>query len=167
MDFPEPMAVIGSRGEVFLRYLDFFRERVIEKVCELPEVELRGSRLPSGWSPLELVRHLTFVEFRWIEWGFEGAPVDDPWGDQQDGRWYVDPDKTAEQLVAALREQGAHTSRVVRSRDLAAAGRPGPRWGGQDPATLERVLFHLMQEYARHLGQLDVVAELAGGSTGE
>jgi hypothetical protein len=29
------------------------------------------------------------------------------------------------------------------------------------------VLFHLLQEYARHLGQLDIVAELAGGPVGE
>jgi hypothetical protein len=32
---------------------------------------------------------------------------------------------------------------------------------------LERVLFHLLQEYARHLGQLDVVVELATGAVGE
>jgi hypothetical protein len=36
-----------------------------------------------------------------------------------------------------------------------------------DPATLERVLLHLLQEYARHLGQLDVAVELATGQTGE
>ncbi|MEU2984004.1 DUF664 domain-containing protein [Micromonospora aurantiaca] len=29
------------------------------------------------------------------------------------------------------------------------------------------MLFHLVQEYARHLGHLDIVAELAGGPTGE
>ncbi|MGY4682759.1 mycothiol transferase [Micromonospora aurantiaca (nom. illeg.)] len=44
---------------------------------------------------------------------------------------------------------------------------PGERWDGADPASLERVLFHLVQEYARHLGHLDIVAELAGGPTGE
>jgi hypothetical protein len=32
---------------------------------------------------------------------------------------------------------------------------------------LERVLFHVMQEYARHLGQLDVVVELVTGTAGE
>ena len=34
-------------------------------------------------------------------------------------------------------------------------------------ATLERVLFHLVQEYARHVGHLDIVCELAGAGTGE
>jgi hypothetical protein len=43
-------------------------------------------------------------------------------------------------------------------------GKPGPRWDGADPATLERILFHLVQEYARHL---DIVAELANGQIEE
>lgn len=167
MDFPEPMVPADSHGTVFLRYLDYFRERLLEKVADLPEAELRTSRLPSGWTPLELVKHLTFVEFRWIEWGFEGGLVADPWGDQRAGHWFVDPGEPAAALFAACRTQGAHTSRVVGSRDLAETGRPGPRWAGQSPATLERILFHLLQEYARHLGQLDVVVELAGGPTGE
>jgi hypothetical protein len=46
-------------------------------------------------------------------------------------------------------------------------GQPGERWDGADPATLERVLFHLLQEYARHVGHLDIVAELATGTSGE
>jgi hypothetical protein len=29
------------------------------------------------------------------------------------------------------------------------------------------VSFHLLQEYARHVGHLDIVSELAGGQTGE
>jgi len=32
---------------------------------------------------------------------------------------------------------------------------------------LERVLFHLLQEYARHAGHLDVVRELIDGKVGE
>ena len=55
----------------------------------------------------------------------------------------------------------------MESHDLDEKGEPGDRWGGADPATLERILFHLVQEYARHLGQLDVVVELATGQTGE
>ena len=45
--------------------------------------------------------------------------------------------------------------------------RPGERWEGADPPTLERVLFHLLQEYARHVGHLDVVRELMDGKVGE
>ncbi|MFI7595354.1 DinB family protein [Micromonospora sp. NPDC049359] len=165
--FPEPTAPAGSRTEVFLRYLDYFRESVVAKVSALDEAELRSSRLPSGWTPLELLTHLRHVERRWIEWGFQGRDVAEPWGDRRNDRWYVAPDETRDDLVAALRAQGAHTTDVVSAHDLAEIGAPGPRWDGADPASLERVLFHLVQEYARHLGHLDVVAELAGGPTGE
>jgi hypothetical protein len=46
-------------------------------------------------------------------------------------------------------------------------GQPGERWDGADPPTLERILFHLLQEYARHVGHLDIVTELATGAAGE
>ncbi|MHB1739374.1 MAG: mycothiol transferase [Actinomycetes bacterium] len=69
--------------------------------------------------------------------------------------------------TAALRAQAARSRAIVEANDLASVGRPGPRWDGAQPATLERVLFHLLQEYARHLGHLDVVAELGGGPVGE
>jgi uncharacterized damage-inducible protein DinB len=167
VSFPEPTEPAADRAAVFLRYLDYFREHLLAKTASLPEEEQRRSRLPSGWMPLELVKHLRYVERRWIEWGFEGRQVAEPWGDERDDRWYVAPGETFAELAAALREQGEHTRAVVRRTDLATIGAPGPRWRGAPPASLERVLFHLFQEYARHLGQLDVVVELAGGLTGE
>jgi uncharacterized damage-inducible protein DinB len=167
LPFPEPTAPAGSRAEVFTRYLDYFRERVAGKVRELPEGELRRSRLPSGWTPLELVKHLTYVERRWLEWGFEGQDVPGPWGDAVDGRWHVAPDETRDGLLAALTAQGGRSRQVIAAHDLDEAGAPGERWDGAPPATLERVLFHLMQEYARHLGHLDAACELAGAGTGE
>jgi uncharacterized damage-inducible protein DinB len=165
--FPEPTAPAPSRAEVFLIYLDYFRSRLVSKLEELPAAELRHSRVPSGWRPIELIKHLAWVERRWLEWGFEGRPVADPWGDQRDGRWCVAGDETLAGLVAALHAQAARTRAIVESHDLADIGQPGERWDGADPPALERVLFHLVQEYARHLGQLDIVAELAGGPTGE
>jgi len=165
--FPSPTSPAGSRTEVFLGYLDYFRSQIVSRLRALPEAELRGSRLPSGWTPLELVCHLTHVELRWIEWGFEGLPVAEPWGDSRADRWYVAPDRTLDELLNALAARAGHTRKVAESHDLAEVGRPGERWDGAEPATLERVLFHLLQEYARHAGHLDIVAELAGGPTGE
>jgi uncharacterized damage-inducible protein DinB len=165
--FPEPTTPVPARAEVFLGYLDYFRSRLVSKLEALPAGELRRSRLPSGWTPIELLNHLAYVELRWLEWGFEGRGVPEPWADRRDGRWYVAPGETLEQLVEALCAQAARTRAVVESHDLADIGQPGERWDGADPASLERILFHLLQEYARHVGHLDIVSELAGGQTGE
>lgn len=165
--FPEPTVPLQSRADVFVGYLDYFRSRVISKIEGLPENALRQSRLPSGWTPVELLKHLTYVELRWLEWGFEGRPITDPWGDNRGDRWYVAEEETLDHLVAALRVQAERSRAVIEAHDLAEMGKPGPRWDGADPATLERILFHLVQEYARHLGHLDIVAELANGQFGE
>ena len=175
--FPAPTVAAGSRAEVFTLYLDYFRAQLAAKLRGLPADELRRSRVPSGWTPLELLKHLTYVELRWLEWGFEGRAVADPWGDHSDHRWrpgdhpdhrwYVAPGETLEALLAALRAQAERSTAVIAGHGLDEVGQPGDRWGGEPPATLERVLFHLLQEYARHMGHLDIVAELAGGPTGE
>jgi hypothetical protein len=49
--------------------------------------------LSSGWTPIELLKHLQYVEFRWLVWGFEGEQADDPCGDLRDDRWHVGADE--------------------------------------------------------------------------
>ena len=165
--FPEPTVPAGSRAEVFLRYLDYFRSALAGKLRALPAAELSRSALPSGWTPLELAKHLRYVELRWLEWGFEGRQVADPWADSRDGRWHAGPGETLDSLLADLSAQGARSRAIIESHDLSELGQPGPRWEGADPPALERILFHLLQEYARHLGHLDVVTELATGRADE
>lgn len=164
---PAPMRPAASRTDDLLAYLDYFRGALLRKVDDLSEDQVRASLLPSAWSPLELVKHLTYVELRWLHWGFEGHTVSDPWGDRRDDRWHVGGDESTADVTAALRRQGRRTDEIVRRHELTEVGAPGERWDGAEPATLERVLMHLVQEYARHLGHLDVVRELLDGSTGE
>ena len=66
-----------------------------------------------------------------------------------------------------LRDQAARSDAVVRAHDLDEIGAPSERWDGEPPAALGRILLHLLSEYARHVGHLDIVRELADGRTGE
>ena len=167
MEFPEPTHPRDDRREVLLEYLDFYRAVVRAKVSGLTDEELRTSLVPSGWTPIELVNHLRHVERRWLRWGFEGQALDDPWGDSRDGRWYVSPGQPVEIVLDALDAGGADTRDLVLSHDLSDLGAPGERWEGAEPPPLERVLLHLIQEYARHAGHLDIVRELADGTVSE
>jgi len=167
VEFPSPTIPADSRREVFLRYLAYFRSRLVAKLREMPSDKLGHSILPSGWTPLELLKHLQYVEMRWLEWGFEGRDVADPWADSKDGRWHIDAGETLPGLTASLAAQADRSTAVIEAHDLTDRGQPGDRWDGDDPPELERILFHLLQEYARHVGHLDIVAELTSGKTGE
>lgn len=165
--FPEPTRPSSDRGEVLLEYLDYFRSRIVSRLDGLDDRSLRTSGLPSGWAPIEMLKHLVSMERRWVVWGFEGDVVEDPWSDQQGGRWFVAASETVSDLVDLFRAGGDRTRLIVSSHALDEIGAPGPRWDGEPPATLERVLLHVLQEFARHLGHLDIARELIDGATGE
>ena len=153
---------------LLLAYLDFYRETISDKVSGLAGEDLRTSRLPSGWSPLELVKQLTFMERRWLVWGFAGEDVPAPWGDHRDDRWHVGDQESLLELLAQLHDGGRRTRSIVESADLNAPALPGPRFDpDQELPSLVAILFHVLQEYARHAGHLDVASELADGAVGE
>jgi uncharacterized damage-inducible protein DinB len=167
-DLPEPERTWSDPAQTFARYLRYYREAVLTKCGWLPADELRLSRLPSGWTPLELLNHLAHMEQRWFVWGFLGEAVPDPWADSNgpDGSWAVADDLDLRDVEAMLRAVAARTEDVLSQRDLGEPAAVGGRFD-TDPPTLGGICFHVLQEYARHAGHLDVVVELAGGPTGE
>ncbi len=66
-------------------------------------------------------------------------------------------------------DQAAERTRViVESHDLTDTARVGGRFADLASAPqLQWILLHLIQEYARHSGHLDIARELIDGSTGE
>lgn len=166
----EPRPGLHSEAAHHAAYLDFYRETCIAKVGALAEPERRLSLVPSGWTPLALLHHVAMMERRWFRWGFLGEPVDDPWGDSlgdPDGAWFVGPTHSLSEVVSALRDQGARTAAVLAAHDVDEVASGSGRFRGSDPPTLRWICFHVLQEYARHAGHLDIVVELAGGPTGE
>ncbi len=163
LDSPEPVAQ-------FVAYLDYYRAAVERKLDGLTDAQLRTSLLPSGWTPLELLIHLVHMERRWFVWGFLGEQVPDPWGDHVDGEpageWRVPDGVAPAELVAALHAGGERTRQILENHDLADRGAVGGRFMS-DPPTLSWICFHVLQEYARHAGHLDIARELADGATGE
>ncbi|GAA4719709.1 DinB family protein [Isoptericola chiayiensis] len=166
----EPRLDSADPAAQFAAYLDYYRAAVARKLEGLTDAQLTTSVLPSGWTPAELLVHLVHVERRWFVWGFLGEQVDDPWGDHADndpeGPWQVPDGVTAAALVDALQAGGERTRAVLVGHDLADRAAVGGRFTA-DPPTLLWICFHVLQEYARHTGHLDVARELADGATGE
>ncbi|PZR54195.1 Mini-circle protein [Xylanimonas oleitrophica] len=167
----EPQLDSADPAAQLIAYLDYYRGVVERKITGLSEEELTTSRLPSGWTPLELLTHLVHMERRWFVWGFLGEQVPQPWGDHAGGDpeapWQVPDGATAASLLAALHEGGQRTRAVLTTSDLAERGADGGRFAHEPAPTLAWIGFHVLQEYARHAGHLDVARELADGATGE
>lgn len=166
---PDPKHRRVDPKALVLDYLDYYRAAIATKLTGLTEEELRSSRLPSGWTPIELLKHLVYMERRWLRWGFTGEVVRAPWGDQgSDGRWHVDPGESLGDLLGELETGALATRRIVEPAELSEFGALGGRFESTHEApTLAWILFHVLQEYARHAGHLDIVRELADGKTGE
>lgn len=167
---PEPSDRLSDPADLLPAYLDFYRETLLRKLDGLSDADLRRSTVPSGWTPLELLKHLTYVERRWLEWGFEAREVPEPWGDRDPSmdRWSVGADEDIDTLRAAFVAQCERSRAVVAGAELGDRASVGGRFATIDEAPyLSWTLFHLLQEYARHVGHLDVVRELLDGSSGE
>jgi hypothetical protein len=98
----KPDRQLDDPKELLLSFLDYYRSVIARKIEGLTDAELRGSLLPSGWTPLELLKHLVYMERRWLRWGFCAEQIPDPHGDEDQGRWHAEPGDTAADLIAAL-----------------------------------------------------------------
>jgi uncharacterized damage-inducible protein DinB len=154
---------------ILLGFLDYYRSAIANKVAGLSDDDLRRSRLPSGWTPIQLVKHLAFMERRWFRWGFLAEQVDEPFGDEDDaGNWLVDRDEPVADVLAALQAGGATTRVIVERADLSDVAAAGGRFSETDVRpTLVWILAYVVQEYARHAGHLDVARELIDHVVGE
>jgi hypothetical protein len=161
---PVPLSAVEPRldspdaAAQLVAYLDYYRSVVARKLDGLTDAQLAATVLPSGWTPLELLAHLVHMERRWFRWGFLGEAVEDPWGDPVG--------LTRDDLLAALHAGGARTREILTTRALDERAAVGGRFEA-DPPTLTWICFHVLQEYARHAGHLDVVRELVDGGLGE
>jgi uncharacterized damage-inducible protein DinB len=164
----EPPRSLEDPRDILLQQLGYYRATLLAKLNGLSPDQLTGSIVPSGWSPLGLLKHLVFVERRWMQWGFEAEQVADPWGDHDPDSegWLVAPEDSVAELAARVAEIAGRTEAVASQSDLTERARLGGRFSSEPP-TLGWILAHLLQEYARHVGHLDVVRELIDGQIGE
>jgi uncharacterized damage-inducible protein DinB len=152
---------VGSEDEkdLLLQWLGYLREAVVRNLNGLDDNQAR-------WTPdgrliplLGIVYHLTRVEWRWIDGGFNGADVG-----QSEEEFQPGPELTIDAAIRAYRQRAAMTDAVVRSFDLTQRSDSRSWAEGHD---LRWVVLHLINETARHAGHADATRELLDGKTGE
>jgi len=143
--------------ELLLQWLDYLRGSIRRKADGLDDAQARwtpeGHLLPI----VGVVVHLTQVEWRWIDGGFQGEDVH-----RSEEEFH--PSVPLADALDAYRRRAAATERLVRATPLET--RSGPTSWAQG-ADLRFVLLHLINETARHAGHADATRELLDGVTGE
>jgi uncharacterized damage-inducible protein DinB len=149
--------------ELLRGQLEDQRAHVLGVLEGLDDAALRRPVLPSGWSPLGLVQHLTLdVEHFWFEVVVAGLPLRTPDGASA---WQVGPEVPASAVLAAYRHATEGADAVIAATPLDAP----PRWWPTDLAdgwrlhSLREVLLHVLTETACHAGHLDAARELLDG----
>ena len=165
----EPPRQVGER-ETLESVLDFYRDTILWKVSGMSDEEIRRVIVPSGWSPLGMVKHLAYVERNWFRVRFAGEsdlPV--PWTDDDpDADFRVEPGETTEAILRFYREEFARSRAIASgaSLDDLAIEWPWDRPPEKRP-NLRWIFVHMIEETARHAGHLDVVRELIDGAIGD
>ena len=162
----EPPSYVGEPVELLLGYLDFFEDVTLRKISGLTEDYLRTSAVPSGWTPLGMIKHLACTERFWIRHVFVGEHVDVSWPGHPDAEWHVDDGESTESVISFYRSERAYTRQALAGLAASAPGHRPFRPEGSLPPTLGWVLCHLVQQAARHAGHLDIARELTDGSVG-
>lgn len=151
-----------------LRYLRQQRGHILGALEGLDEETLRRSVVPSGWTCLSLVSHLTYDDERF--W-FRGVIGRDPEviaavERREPNGWQLDAELPAEEVLARYRAEAERSDAVLADCDLDAAPTWWPEYvfGTWRLDSVRQIVLHHIAETATHAGHLDIVRELIDGA---
>jgi uncharacterized damage-inducible protein DinB len=155
-------------------FLDYQRDTFRWKCSGLTQEQLAQAHAPSTMTLGGMMKHLALDEVGWLGATLTGAPDPPPfdgvdWDADPDWEWRTARDDSPEDLRALYDD-------CVRRADAAvdeALARDGldtesAKESAEDGAfNLRWILLHMIEEYARHNGQADLIRESIDGATGE
>jgi uncharacterized damage-inducible protein DinB len=142
----------------------------------LTDEQARSTPSVSALSIGGLIKHVTTCQQSWMDrvaaapelTESDRRPMEEQSTDYQDD-FVMREDETLAEILARFDRQNAETLRLIETADLGAAV-PVPQhvpWFPKDVAawSVRWVIFHMIEELARHAGQGDIVRESIDGAT--
>jgi hypothetical protein len=160
MQVPRPdEAVAADEMPMARRWLVHLRESAIFKLEDLDGSQLRWKPAPTANSLGQVVVHLGYAERLWLRAVFAGESMDMAWR----GHMFALPHGwSVVDVVSFYRAETAAADAVLD----AASSFDLPSSASFRSTTLRWVVYHLIEETARHIGHMDITRELLDGSTG-
>lgn len=157
---------LTSERAALENFLDAQREGLIRKIEGLDDVTARATPTVSSLSLLGLVKHAATWERRWFQVVMGGRELPEQWPtvrtEPGDADLMVDENDTVDHWVGYYREQIEQSRAVAASMDLDS---PCAR-SDIIECNVRYVLFHMIEETARHAGHADVIRESLDGTLG-
>ena len=159
---------LGAESATLLATLQSQRAHVLGSLDGLDDDTLRRPVVPTGWSLLGMVNHLTYdIEQFWFRAVMAGeqSVIDQlPEGDEG---WRVADALSAEAVLDAYRRETAQADAIITATpvDTPPAWWPEELFGSFRLDDLREVVLHVIVETACHAGHLDVARELIDGRT--
>jgi uncharacterized damage-inducible protein DinB len=169
----EPPAA-GTEAETLIGSLERQRRTLAWKCGGLDAAGLTATVGVSSVTLGGLLKHLALVEDEYFTRRLGGRDLGAPWDAADwdadpDWEWHSAADDSPQALMAIWEDAVARSRAAVRA--ALATGGPGQlarfTWPDGRSPSLRRILIDLIEEYARHVGQADLIRESIDGVVGE
>jgi len=161
-----PPSTQHTETSALLTRLGAQRRHVLGILDGLGEADLRRSVLPSGWTILGMVQHLTLdVERFWFSAVVAGDRRVIDGLAKGDEAWQVSTDVSGSGVFERYLDESARANQIIGSVPLDANPLwwPSEQFGDWRLESLREIILHVIAETACHAGHLDVVRELLDG----
>ncbi|HLR99682.1 DinB family protein [Mycolicibacillus parakoreensis] len=159
---PAADATAAGERRTLDAFLDGYRDAVVRKTTGLSDADGRRHLVASATTVSGLIKHLRWVEYGWFDQLLTQRAEDHRRSHDRNWEFEVGADEALPTLVDEYQRQCEHSRRVVARYPLdhevahRRLGRVSLRW----------IYVHLIEETARHCGQIDILREQLDGATG-
>jgi len=151
----------GERA-ILEAFLDDYRDVVVRKVSGLSDADARRPLVPSGTSVGGLLKHLRWVEYGWFEQLLQERSDNNRRSHERSWEFAFLPEESLATLLDDYQAQCDQSRRIAARYPLDHAV-PHHRFGS---VSLRWIYVHMIEEIARHTGQIDILREQLDGATG-
>jgi uncharacterized damage-inducible protein DinB len=143
-------------------FLDDYRDIVVRKVSGLSDTEARRRLVSSPTTVGGLIKHLRWAEYGWFDQLLQERSDDNRRTHERSWEFEFFAGESLPTLITEYQTQCDESRRIAARYPLDHVV-PHRRFGA---VSLRWIYVHMIEETARHTGQLDILREQLDGATG-
>ena len=143
-------------------FLNDYRDIVVRKVSGLSDADACRNLVASPTTAGGLVKHLRWVEYGWFEQLLQERSDDNRRAHEREWEFEFLEGESLPTLITEYQTQCEQSRRIAERYPLDHTV-PHRRFG---TVSLRWIYVHMIEETARHTGQLDILREQLDGATG-